>query len=460
MKREKRLTWFTTLTSLLLIGMLLFSGCSALDGVLDSTSEQNYTIAPETSETSIKLPTAQFTRVGYMDCVSWEKVFLQKATDQLSQWLPTLTVGDADQLQSFIGKAKEHLYLDYKHGDSDVIPLDVLSKFDDTFFDDHVLLVSYFIKTTGDHLHEISELSIENGKLSVGIRTLRAGIDMEMDGWLLTVELPRSILEGVTSCRAYIDNYENPPTSACAKISMGSNVYWISGTDAQSLTDLLTGLKFVKPDTEAENQFSATAIIEISSGSDRYEFHDYPASISCKEGIAELTSEQRLQFNEILSRTQKFRPEIKGVAHYPWVNWDEDGKAVFNDLAALRVEGTQCVVKISSKEDLNSFIEITDSYFSLDGRGMNSDKSFMKLAENYDDQFFTTHSLLITYVTEGSGSISHQVTDFIANDQSLTMIIKRYSPMIQTCDMAGWFVTVEVHNNWIEHYTSFGAIVE
>lgn len=57
----------------------------------------------------------------------------------------------------------------------------------------------------------------------------------------------------------------------------------------------------------------------------------------------------------------------------------------------------------------------------------------------YTKEWFREHKLLAVVLSEGSGSISHEVTAVSAHDVK----INRYVPQVQTCDMAEWLIMIE-----------------
>ena len=61
-------------------------------------------------------------------------------------------------------------------------------------------------------------------------------------------------------------------------------------------------------------------------------------------------------------------------------------------------------------------------------------------SEEYDEEWFETHNLMLITVTEPSGSIRHEVTEL--TDQYVN--INRLSPQVMTCDMAEWNIILEL----------------
>ena len=59
---------------------------------------------------------------------------------------------------------------------------------------------------------------------------------------------------------------------------------------------------------------------------------------------------------------------------------------------------------------------------------------------SYTQEWFQSHKLLAVVLSEGSGSISHEVTEVNVHEVK----INRYVPQVQTCDMAEWLIMIEL----------------
>ena len=68
----------------------------------------------------------------------------------------------------------------------------------------------------------------------------------------------------------------------------------------------------------------------------------------------------------------------------------------------------------------------------------------LNVITQYNDDFFKENILVIAALTETSGSIRHEVERI---DPNGSIVIKRFSPMIGTSDMAGWNFFIEINNN-------------
>ncbi len=69
---------------------------------------------------------------------------------------------------------------------------------------------------------------------------------------------------------------------------------------------------------------------------------------------------------------------------------------------------------------------------------------FATVIQKYDQQYFQDNALVLVALTEGSGSISHEVTAYKVTDNAIVINIKRYSPETLTDDMAYWHILVEI----------------
>lgn len=83
-------------------------------------------------------------------------------------------------------------------------------------------------------------------------------------------------------------------------------------------------------------------------------------------------------------------------------------------------------------------MEEFDAYFDLRmGRGI----SFETEVKSYDADFFDKNDLIVIYVPEGSGSVSHTVEQIYFSGETLVVQVKRRVPEVGTADMAGWFIS-------------------
>lgn len=96
---------------------------------------------------------------------------------------------------------------------------------------------------------------------------------------------------------------------------------------------------------------------------------------------------------------------------------------------------------IESREELGQYLKTT--YSKTDDPDTNSGYAgFMNSAQKYNDAFFRENSLILVYIVESSGSVSHEIRSLTLSDgsssgkpYSIRPEINRISPPVQTCDM-------------------------
>ena len=90
---------------------------------------------------------------------------------------------------------------------------------------------------------------------------------------------------------------------------------------------------------------------------------------------------------------------------------------------------------IKSQKEFEAFL----NKYGSSGISDKTKKLFADAKAKYTDEWFSDNSLFIALLEEGSGSIKHVVTN-VTNDE---VTIERWSPMVQTADMAWWCILVE-----------------
>lgn len=85
--------------------------------------------------------------------------------------------------------------------------------------------------------------------------------------------------------------------------------------------------------------------------------------------------------------------------------------------------------------------------------------SFKEAIRKYDDEFFEKNILIVIVLTEGSGSIRHEVTSIVKNDDKIVININRKSPMLQTDDIATWHILLELKKGEIPESSEFSLNV-
>ncbi|MBP5579988.1 MAG: hypothetical protein J6X56_11070 [Ruminococcus sp.] len=95
---------------------------------------------------------------------------------------------------------------------------------------------------------------------------------------------------------------------------------------------------------------------------------------------------------------------------------------------------------ITSRSELDSYIEEYWENAKKRWSGSYDDDEFIKAAAKYDDNWFSTHKLMLVVLETGSGSHRYNVVQV----GGIGVTIERKLPQIETCDMAEWHILIEV----------------
>lgn len=94
-------------------------------------------------------------------------------------------------------------------------------------------------------------------------------------------------------------------------------------------------------------------------------------------------------------------------------------------------------ILITDTEELQSYVEANEDKYHL------SSGSFTEAIEKYDDNWFSTHKLMMIVLEEPSGSIRHGITELT----NKYVTIDRTVPEVCTADMAEWHILIEFDKN-------------
>jgi hypothetical protein len=84
--------------------------------------------------------------------------------------------------------------------------------------------------------------------------------------------------------------------------------------------------------------------------------------------------------------------------------------------------------------------------------------SFNEATEKYNEEFFSNNSLILVYISAGSGSYRYDIKDIHLDGKSFMVNIeKTNNPEVFTCDMAGWFITVAISDSAVSNVLEFDA---
>ena len=119
-------------------------------------------------------------------------------------------------------------------------------------------------------------------------------------------------------------------------------------------------------------------------------------------------------------------------------------------------EGYPKTVWITSAGELREYCEANKDYYWMESvidPNSGRDVGFTAAVSGYDDAFFADHDLLFVLLEEGSGSVSHGVTQVKAVPSAdgryiLQTEIDRFLPEVGTDDMAEWHIMIEVEKKY------------
>lgn len=115
------------------------------------------------------------------------------------------------------------------------------------------------------------------------------------------------------------------------------------------------------------------------------------------------------------------------------------------------------IYKFDSLQDLEQFKQTFGEILTMD-YGYDENPSFNEATAKYDEAFFKDNTLMLVYVTAGSGSLRFGVGSVTCDGTAFCIDVKQTNnPEVCTDDMAGWFITVAVADSVIANCTEFDA---
>lgn len=97
---------------------------------------------------------------------------------------------------------------------------------------------------------------------------------------------------------------------------------------------------------------------------------------------------------------------------------------------------------IESVDEMYAYYE--ENMYNYDLLGDPFNASWIEACSDYTAEWFEGNVLVMVKLIEGSGSISHEVTSVKKSGNNISISIKRNTPEIGTCDMAGWHIMMGI----------------
>jgi hypothetical protein len=144
-----------------------------------------------------------------------------------------------------------------------------------------------------------------------------------------------------------------------------------------------------------------------------------------------------------------------------FANWSSSRKIYENALNQdkFTIENIKNIpiYKFDSLNELIQFKSYYEGIYSMDG-SYDEIVSFNEATEKYNEEFFSNNSLILVYISAGSGSYRYDIKDIYLDGKSFMVNIeKTNNPEVFTCDMAGWFITVAISDSAVSNVLEFDA---
>ena len=115
------------------------------------------------------------------------------------------------------------------------------------------------------------------------------------------------------------------------------------------------------------------------------------------------------------------------------------------------------IFKFETKAELDEFKNKYKDDYAME-QGYDGNPSFNEVTVNYDDDFFKDHTLILAYISAGSGSFRYGVSEVKKENGTLIMTVTQINdPEVYTDDMSGWFLMAEVTKEYLKDCTKFDA---
>ncbi len=142
------------------------------------------------------------------------------------------------------------------------------------------------------------------------------------------------------------------------------------------------------------------------------------------------------------------------------IDWTEDGREAFFSVSE-NSENSQLysreplpLIKVDSVETLKTLLKTAET---VGGAGQ-----FAAKCSDMDEEFFEKYTLFVSYISEGSGSVTHSASAsmWTGEDCELRFDFIRHEPEIGTCDMAAYLSYTVIENSLIKGCDKYSAFMK
>ena len=124
---------------------------------------------------------------------------------------------------------------------------------------------------------------------------------------------------------------------------------------------------------------------------------------------------------------------------------------------AYQNELTYPAIGIKNAQELESFLSLARSYFSLSA-SMSNKETFNDTVRKYDEAFFLENGIVVIYIPSESTSIGYKLTDAALNGEELRISVAEIRPEGELIQKpAGWFMAVELPQEILSQANYFSA---
>jgi len=138
------------------------------------------------------------------------------------------------------------------------------------------------------------------------------------------------------------------------------------------------------------------------------------------------------------------------------VVWDE---ALNRDTVILSDAIHLPVYKLESVQNLEAFEKKFENTMDFDVWHDNEFEPFDVAALDFNEDFFEEYTVLITYMSAGSGSFRYEVRNVSFDGNTLCVnVVRTVAPDVYTDDMAGWLMLTEIPKSYLDGIEKYDAI--
>lgn len=118
------------------------------------------------------------------------------------------------------------------------------------------------------------------------------------------------------------------------------------------------------------------------------------------------------------------------------------------------------VYKFETKTELDEFKNKFKDIYTM-SYGYDEVPAFNVVTEDYDDEFFKNHTLILTYISASSGSFRYKINNIKKENETLNLNVSKINnPAVYTTDMSGWFLIAEIDKEYINGCNKYDAQLE